>query len=217
MSETRPLSARYGLTEERIVVIGASNPEVGRMVGTGLLGFIDRNESIKTFCGKPVWGWDGLDPLIDQGCVFINGVSRDTKTRKEVTDTVLEAGGRFINLTHPSVDLTDVRIGQGVYIQEGCIIQAGCEIGDMAALHLGCLVAHGTKIGAHAFTTAGTLISGDCEIGEGAFIGVHATVLPRLKVGAWATVGAGAVVTKDVPGGATVVGVPAQVLKSAPW
>ena len=133
-----------------------------------------------------MWGWDGLDPLIAQGCVFINGVSRDTKTtlQGEVTDRmVLEAGGRFINLIHPSVDLTDVRIGQGVYIQEGCIIQAGCEIGDMAALHLGCLVAHGTKIGAHAFTTAGTLISGDCEIGEGAFIGVHATILPRLKIG----------------------------------
>jgi serine acetyltransferase len=47
------------------------------------------------------------------------------------------------------------------------------------------------------------------------FIGTHAAVLPRIRIGRWATVGAGAVVTQDVPDFATVVGVPAKVIRIA--
>ncbi|MDD5495673.1 MAG: DapH/DapD/GlmU-related protein, partial [Candidatus Omnitrophica bacterium] len=52
-------------------------------------------------------------------------------------------------------------------------------------------------------------------IEDGAFIGVGAIFDAPVKVGALATVGAGSVVLKDhdVPKGATVVGVPARVLK----
>jgi acetyltransferase EpsM len=53
-------------------------------------------------------------------------------------------------------------------------------------------------------------------VGEGAFVGLGANVLPCLAIGAHAVVGAGALVREDVPGGATVVGVPARVLKRAP-
>jgi sugar O-acyltransferase (sialic acid O-acetyltransferase NeuD family) len=218
----RPLSERYGLiedTRERVVIIGASNPESERMMEATrdpakriYLGFID-NRVKGDFCGLPIFGgFEQLSQLIDEGCVFINAVSRDTRDRKDVTDKVLAAGGSFVNFIHPSVNLSGVKVGTGVYIQEGCIIQAGVEIGDMTALHLGCLVAHGAKIGAHCFTTAGTIISGDCVIGDGAFIGVGATILPRLTVGAWATVGAGAVVTKDVLSWSTVVGCPARLV-----
>ena len=42
------------------------------------------------------------------------------------------------------------------------------------------------------------------------FVGLGASVLPDRTVGDDAVVGAGAVVTKDVPVGATVVGVPAK-------
>ena len=213
--DTKP----YGDTGDRIVIIGANNPETGRMIKAMngwpriVLGFLDNN--IKgDFCGLPIFGgFEQLSQLIDEGCVFINAVSGDTRKRKGVTDTVLAAGGRFVSFIHNSVNLNGVKVGQGVYIQEGCIIQAGVEIGDMAALHLGCLVAHGAKIGAHAFTTAGTIISGDCVIGEGAFLGVGAVILPRLTVGAWATVGAGAVVIRDVPAWSTVVGNPARLVK----
>jgi acetyltransferase-like isoleucine patch superfamily enzyme len=48
-------------------------------------------------------------------------------------------------------------------------------------------------------------------VGDDATIGSGALVLGGVSVGAGATVGAGAVVTADVPGGATVAGVPARV------
>ena len=46
-----------------------------------------------------------------------------------------------------------------------------------------------------------------------AFIGTGAIILSGVEIGEKAIVGAGAVVTKDVPAGATVVGVPARELK----
>ena len=51
-------------------------------------------------------------------------------------------------------------------------------------------------------------------IREGAYIGTHAIILDTCNyIGKNARIGAGAVVTKDVPDYATVVGVPAKVVK----
>jgi bifunctional UDP-N-acetylglucosamine pyrophosphorylase/glucosamine-1-phosphate N-acetyltransferase len=51
------------------------------------------------------------------------------------------------------------------------------------------------------------------EIGDGAFIGVDTMLRAPVKVGRRSRTGAGAVVTKDVPDGATAVGVPARVIR----
>jgi maltose O-acetyltransferase len=59
-----------------------------------------------------------------------------------------------------------------------------------------------------------TVIEKEVIIGNNVWIGSHAVILPGITIGNDAIVGAGAVVTKDVPPGATVVGVPAKVVKS---
>ena len=51
-------------------------------------------------------------------------------------------------------------------------------------------------------------------VGEGALVGIGANVIPERTIGAWSVVGAGATVIEDVPERATVVGVPARVVKS---
>ncbi|MGY1636653.1 serine O-acetyltransferase [Geodermatophilus sp. SYSU D00742] len=48
-------------------------------------------------------------------------------------------------------------------------------------------------------------------IGDGAYIGAGAKILGPLDIGAGARIGANAVVVRDVPAGATAVGVPATV------
>lgn len=52
--------------------------------------------------------------------------------------------------------------------------------------------------------------SGPIMIGDRVFIGQRAVVLGGVTIGDGATVGAHAVVTRDVPAGATVVGIPAR-------
>jgi acetyltransferase-like isoleucine patch superfamily enzyme len=55
--------------------------------------------------------------------------------------------------------------------------------------------------------------TGEVVIGERAMIGAKATVLPGVTVGAGAQVAANSLVTEDVPPGATVAGVPAEVVR----
>jgi len=51
------------------------------------------------------------------------------------------------------------------------------------------------------------------EIGDNVFIGAGARVLGGIRIGDNAVIGANAVVIHDVPDGATVVGIPAKVIK----
>lgn len=50
-------------------------------------------------------------------------------------------------------------------------------------------------------------------IGDNCYIGTGATILGPVTIGNNVTIGAGAVVTKDIPDGATVVGVPRRMVK----
>jgi acetyltransferase-like isoleucine patch superfamily enzyme len=54
---------------------------------------------------------------------------------------------------------------------------------------------------------------GTVEVGERAMIGAGAVVLPGVRIGADAQVAANSLVTEDVPSGATVAGVPAEIVQ----
>ena len=77
-----------------------------------------------------------------------------------------------------------------------------------------------TDLGEDANIGAGTITANfdgrnknRTKIGDGAFIGVDTMLIAPVRIGQGARTGAGSVVTKDVPPGATVVGVPARVVR----
>ena len=55
--------------------------------------------------------------------------------------------------------------------------------------------------------------TGEVVVGERAMIGAGAVVLPGVRIGPEARVAANSLVTADVPAGATVAGVPAEVIR----
>jgi acetyltransferase-like isoleucine patch superfamily enzyme len=112
----------------------------------------------------------------------------------------------FIPVLHPPV-----RIEAFVTIDSGTIQPT--TIGHHTWLFKHVHVGHDAIVGDGVIVTTRAIIGGHAVIGDNAKIGLGATILPFRRVGEGAIVGAGAVVTRNVPPGATVVGIPARMLR----
>ena len=114
-------------------------------------------------------------------------------------------------------------------VSQYCKRRTGIEIHPAAKIAAGGFIDHGegVVIGETAEVGTGTVIYQGCTlggtgketgkrhptVGENCVISAGAKVLGNITVGDYAKVGAGAVVLKDVPPHATVVGVPARVVR----
>ncbi|MDR2000343.1 MAG: serine O-acetyltransferase [Zoogloeaceae bacterium] len=95
-------------------------------------------------------------------------------------------------------------VGRRVFIDHGM----GVVIGETAEIGDGCTLYHGVTLGGtswHKGKRHPTLMSG-------VVIGAGAKVLGPITIGAEAKVGSNAVVVRDVPAGATAVGIPARIV-----
>ena len=115
---------------------------------------------------------------------------------------------RFVNHAARFFTAIDIhpgaRIGQNFFIDHGfVVIGETAEIGDDVTMYQGSTLG-GTN------PTGGTGGKRHPTIGDGVIISLGAAVLGPIIVGAGARIGANAVVTKDVPEGATMIGIPAR-------
>jgi acetyltransferase-like isoleucine patch superfamily enzyme len=105
--------------------------------------------------------------------------------------------------------LLGTRVGRGVYIGPGVLIDPLYP--ELITLEDGSFLGIGCRLFAHEIT-AGNFRLGRTVIGAGSVVGAYATVRSGVSVGQKATIGFDSFVNRDVPDGATVVGVPARVI-----
>ncbi len=141
-----------------------------------------------------------------------NMVTRSAAKRWSARSKIEDYDLPFATLISPSVDIVEVdlakdstvyqnaTVGPQVTMDEGSVIWMGAAVGQECRLGRCCVV------GPHA------VVNGRVQLGDGVYVGTNATILPDVKVGPWATIGAGSVATQDVPGGATVMGVPGKIV-----
>jgi serine O-acetyltransferase len=99
------------------------------------------------------------------------------------------------------------KIGSCVFIDHGM----GVVIGETAEIGDGCTIYQGVTLGGTS------LYRGEKRhptLGEGVMVAAGAKVLGGFTVGAGARIGSNAVVVKEVPAGATVVGIPGRIIES---
>lgn len=180
-----------------------------------ILGVIDKDSrNIGKYCWKyPIIGDDSFFEKVKESISVVVAIGQPTIMKSIYTRLQREFPNiEFPNLVHPLVlpGMKGVKLGIGNVICEGNIFTTDIEIGSFNCLNRGNNVSHDVKIGNFVIVNPGVNISGGVVIESECLIGTGATILQYLKIGKGAVVGAGAVVTKDVPPGATVVGVPAK-------
>ncbi|HEX8269216.1 MAG TPA: acetyltransferase [Flavobacterium sp.] len=166
-------------------------------------------------------GFNGYPPIlcsvenyeIVQDDIFVCALG-SVAYKRLYTEMILERGGEFATLIHPSVlRNANVKIGKGVMVGKDVTLSNDTVIGDYVTIHGYAAVGHDAEIGSWCNVGAYCFMGGFSKLEEEVTLNVRSTILPRITVRKGATVGAASLVLRNVKENTTVFGVPAQVLK----
>lgn len=149
---------------------------------------------------------------------------------KDICRVVLTDGSLAITIYRLAEFLRKIKLGFIGWILlkinavlNGCVIGRNTEFGPgFVLMHpVGVVINSGVKGGKNIVIESGVVIGSARNglpvqvprLGDNIFIGSGAKVLGGILIGNNVTIGANAVVIKNVPDGATVVGIPARVVK----
>ena len=131
--------------------------------------------------------------------------------RRSIFEHFIARGYTFANVIHPTAILaSSVRMGQGIQIMAGTIIQTNGSIADNTIINTGAVVDHDSVIGGHVHIAPGSTLSGGVTIGNGCHIGTGVSVIQGITIGEETLIGAGAVVVKNIGDRKIAYGVPAK-------
>lgn len=194
-----------------VVSYVCSMPSVYQLVGV----IDDHRAKGPWHLSKVVGTLKALQALAKQhpGLKYITAIG-DNQIRKRLVNEVSLLAETVV---HPTAILgNSLSVGEGTLFGPLSVATARISIGKHCIVNVKASISHDVVIGDFVNINPGATVTGGCKIAEGAFIGAGATILPKVRIGRWAIVGAGAVVLSDVPDFATVVGVPAKIIRLDP-
>jgi len=117
---------------------------------------------------------------------------------------------RFIS--HMARWLTGIEIHPGATIRRRFFIDhgMGVVIGETAEIGDDCTLYHGVTLGGTSWNKG----KRHPTLGKGVVVGAGAKILGPITIGDGARIGSNAVVVKDVPPGATAIGIPARIIEA---
>ena len=181
-----------------------------------ILGFIDENPSNK---GKELNGnivvgsFEDILKIDNQDIYYVCAVG-DPIIKKKLVEKAEDMNLKPAILIHPSVIISEfVSVGEGSIICAGNIITVNIHIGKHVIVNIDSTIGHDAIIEDYSTILPSVNISGNTVIEECVSVGTGSAIIQGLRIGKYSTIGAGAVVVKDIPCGATAVGMPAKVIK----
>jgi sugar O-acyltransferase (sialic acid O-acetyltransferase NeuD family) len=162
-----------------------------------------------------IGGFEKLAEADPETCEVVNLVARTTAGRNGARQKIASYGVPFACLISTNVDTFGAEVAHDAIVYHNATVGPEALVGEGSVVFMGAVVGHEAQVGAGCVLAANSVLNARVELGEGVYVGTNATVLPEIHVGAGATIGAGSVVLEDVPDGATVMGVPAEILFTA--
>ena len=105
----------------------------------------------------------------------------------------------FANIIMPSAKVApDVKIGEGVFVGGGTIINKGCEIGDNVFIHGSSTFGHENIVGSHTYFSGRFNSAGFVNIGKRCFLGICTCVSDHITICDDVWIGLACVVAKNI-------------------
>jgi sugar O-acyltransferase (sialic acid O-acetyltransferase NeuD family) len=150
---------------------------------------------IASHLNEPVNFYDDSDYHLAKNYPWIIGIGNNNN-RKKVSLNLKHS--LYINIVKGLYICSDVKLGNGVFIGPGAVIQNGVFIGNHTIINTSASVDHNCVIGNYCHIAPNSTLCGDVIIGNGTIIGAGSTILPGIEIGENCIIGAGSVVTKNI-------------------
>jgi UDP-perosamine 4-acetyltransferase len=158
-----------------------------------------------------VTGDENLAHLYETGYSKIFIAIGSNPLRQKLANQALKLGYQLVNAISPHAVISPTaRLGKGIAIMAGVVINAKTAIDDLAIINTGTIVDHDCKIGKAAHIAPQCGLAGNVSVGERSFLGIGSKIIPEVSIGNDVIIGAGGVVTSDIADKITAVGVPAR-------
>lgn len=211
--------------KKNVLVIGTSGHAkviidiIEREGKYNVVGLIDtyREKGKRTF-GYEILGKEEDITQVSSDKNVVGGIVAigDNFTRLKVVDRIknLDPEFKFVNAIHPKAVIgSKVKLGQGIAIMPGVIVNTQAEINDFCILNTKSTLDHECIMHDFSSLGPGTNVGGKVEIGYCTAVSLGAKVIENIKIGEHCVIGAGALVIRDVESYQLAFGVPTKNVK----
>ena len=147
---------------------------------------------------------------IQENDVFVCALG-DVEYKKKYVNIILQKGGDFYNIIHPTVHIGgNSKIGRGCIIGYNTNIDCDVTIGDFVNIQTNAVIGHDTIVGDWCMIDCFAFMGGFSVLEDSVTLHTRATIVPKIYVGASATINASSLVIRNVPSNSVMMGSPAK-------
>lgn len=174
-------------------------------------GFLDDNPySMDEFDTFPPLLGSINDYQIQKDDIFFNSIG-DVKAKKICINKILNRGGEFITLIHPTATIPQgSKVGRGCMFSPRSGMGIESEVGDFCLVQDNAIIGHDVHIGNFARIDCNVVLIAGVKVDDEVCIHTSAVINHNVHIGQGATVGALSFVIRNVKPGTTVYGNPAK-------